>query len=403
MEMGSPFRRSYSFSKFTVTTIAIGFGVFLATPTESVHAASSVTEVTDFTIHQHFVSARALGMGNAFTAVADDYAAIFYNPAGLARLEEGNLNLELRAGIDTNLPKLYSDINEKSKGNDPTQMADLLNSNYGQHYSARLPTLGSYYVRPGWGIAIIPVDLSLEMEIHQLAGATLDMVATQDTTIAFARGWDVNWGEGQRVSLGFTGKAIYRGYYNRAFLASELMLDSQMLRPEDAAEGFTFDGDLGMLWTPDVKDTKFQKLRPTVGFTIRNIADYGFKSNFHWINQATTKEPAKLQRRFDLGTKFELPDWWIWKTRLMFDVRDMGHDNWTVKKGTHLGAEFLWKIRSWWQGGWRVGLNQGYFTAGFTGLFGIFQADLATYAEEVGPSTASKSNRRWMLKLALDF
>ncbi|HEY4643792.1 MAG TPA: hypothetical protein VIH68_03655, partial [Bacteroidota bacterium] len=32
------------------------------------------------------VGARALGMGNAFTAVADDYTAIFWHPAGLAQL-----------------------------------------------------------------------------------------------------------------------------------------------------------------------------------------------------------------------------------------------------------------------------------------------------------------------------
>lgn len=368
----------------------------------SAASAAGINEVTDFTIHQHFVSARALGMGNAFTAVADDYAAIFYNPAGLARLEEGNLNLELRAGMDTQLPKLYGDISSTSKSNDVNAMASLLQSNYGQHYSARVPTLGAYYARPGWGIAIIPVDLSLEMEIHQLAGATLDMIATQDTTVAFARGWDVNWGEGHKVSLGFTGKAIYRGYFNRSFLASELMIDSNMLRKEDAGEGMTLDGDLGLLWTPDVKDTKLQNLKPTVGFVVRNIADYGFKTNLHLIDK-NTREPAKLQRRFDLGTKWDLPDWWIWKTRFMFDVRDMGHEMWTVKKGLHMGAEFLWKVTSWWKGGWRVGLNQGYFTAGFTGLFGVFQADLATYAEEVGPSTAPKSNRRYMLKLGLDF
>ncbi|HPT47104.1 MAG TPA: UPF0164 family protein, partial [Candidatus Rifleibacterium sp.] len=34
------------------------------------------------------VGARALGMGSAFTAVADDSTASFWNPAGLARLEK---------------------------------------------------------------------------------------------------------------------------------------------------------------------------------------------------------------------------------------------------------------------------------------------------------------------------
>ncbi|MFQ5798982.1 MAG: OmpP1/FadL family transporter [Bacteroidota bacterium] len=41
------------------------------------------------------VGGRALGMGNAFTAVSDDYTAIFWNPAGLAQIRRN----EFSAGI----------------------------------------------------------------------------------------------------------------------------------------------------------------------------------------------------------------------------------------------------------------------------------------------------------------
>lgn len=37
------------------------------------------------------LGARALGMGGAHIAVADDAAVIYYNPAGLGRLEEFSL------------------------------------------------------------------------------------------------------------------------------------------------------------------------------------------------------------------------------------------------------------------------------------------------------------------------
>jgi hypothetical protein len=367
-------------------------------PSQRVQAAS-VGSVTDWTIHQDYMSSRAMGMGNAFTAVADDYSALLYNPAGLARLKEGEVNLELRAALDPNVLKLVKDIQSVSKSSNVADMADLLQKSYGSHYGLRGPTIGAFWAGPGWGLAIIPVDLSLDMEIHQVAGATLDMVANQDTTIAYGRGWDVNWFEGHHISLGVTAKAIYRGYFNKSFLASELMLDSTLLRPEDASEGFTVDGDIGMLWTP-----KWEKpwLKPTLGVTVRNVADYGFKSNFHLLDKASSQAPD-LQRRVDVGTLFETPDWWIFKTRVAADIRDIGHDNWTWKKGLHLGGEFLWKVRSWWQGGWRIGVNQGYFTAGFTGVLGIFQAELATYADEVGSSQTPMANRRYMLKLALDF
>jgi len=40
------------------------------------------------------ISARAIGLGGAFTAVADDYSAAFYNPAGLAQIRENRAYME---------------------------------------------------------------------------------------------------------------------------------------------------------------------------------------------------------------------------------------------------------------------------------------------------------------------
>lgn len=39
---------------------------------------------------------RAAGMGNAYTGVANDYSAIYWNPAGLAQIEFGNLSASLQ-------------------------------------------------------------------------------------------------------------------------------------------------------------------------------------------------------------------------------------------------------------------------------------------------------------------
>ncbi|HVK61943.1 MAG TPA: hypothetical protein VM432_10350, partial [Bdellovibrionales bacterium] len=78
-------------------------------------------------------------------------------------------------------------------------------------------------------------------------------------------------------------------------------------------------------------------------------------------------------------------------------------DNFTVKKGFHAGGEFLWKVASWWQGGWRLGVNQGYPTFGFTGTAGFFTLDLVTYADEVGPSDQPKAVRTYAVKASLDW
>ena len=59
------------FAVFAVTLL------FLAAPAASFAAGFSVFEA----------GAKALGMGGAFVAQADDPSAIFFNPAGIASLE----------------------------------------------------------------------------------------------------------------------------------------------------------------------------------------------------------------------------------------------------------------------------------------------------------------------------
>ena len=394
-----PFAALFAFSQSRRARVVLSFLVFaLVQPAK----AATVGEVIDFSIHQQYVSPRALGMGNAFIGLADDHNALLYNPAGLARLEEGEINLGIAAMLDSKVVKFKNDIDASSKSGNVSDVTTLLSNNFGNYYGARA-TVGSQWARPKWGLAIIPVDLSVNLSIHQIGGAALDVIAVQDTTIAYGRGWDVKWFQHDRMSLGVTGKFIYRGYYNRSLLASDLAMSSDILRASDAKEGFTADADIGSLWTPKISSTSWWRfLRPSVGFVIRNVADYGFTQNFHLIDKNSGQAP-KLGRRYDLGTAWELPDWWIFKTRALADIRDMGATNFTFKKGSHLGAEFIWKIRSWWRGGWRVGLNQGYFTAGFTGKLGIFNLDIATYAEEVGPSDSPIASRRYVAKASLDW
>ncbi|MEO1175145.1 MAG: UPF0164 family protein, partial [Myxococcota bacterium] len=46
----------------------------------------------DDTHYQDFiVGGRAVGLGGAFTALADDPSGLFYNPAGIADIDETNL------------------------------------------------------------------------------------------------------------------------------------------------------------------------------------------------------------------------------------------------------------------------------------------------------------------------
>ncbi len=68
---------------------------------------------------------RAMGMGNAFTAVADDASAMWYNPAGIAFLKGGNLMI---GGLGIIAPKIdFTSNSSNSSGAGVTGSSDRKN------------------------------------------------------------------------------------------------------------------------------------------------------------------------------------------------------------------------------------------------------------------------------------
>ncbi len=371
----------------------------------SYSGSAFASKALDFTIHQEYTSTRALGMGNAFTAVADDHSAMFYNPAALARRKDGQVRMFLRGGIDSEYLDFVDEI--KSATGLPTEseqidaMSALIQKNYGNHFYSRVPTLGAVWVRPNWGIAFVPADLSIDVGIHQQIGPMLNVNGYLDSTLAWGYARDVKWfGKSNHISVGATVKGIHRINVSEAISAGELANDEEVFNTKDANEGFTLDLDAGLLWTP--RTGRKALFKPTFALVGRNLLDYGFTTNFHMISK-DSGEPPKLQRRFDIGSKFELPNFWVFDPHISFDVRDILHDNWSLKKGMHAGAEAYWKMFNWWRGHWAVGMNQGYWTAGLGARMAIFQLDVVTFGEEVGTKDVPKESRRYMVEMSLDF
>ncbi len=60
---------------------------------------------------------RPLAMGNAFVAVADDHNALFYNPAGLARLQSWSMEIiNPTIGISANTIATIQDVTKLASG-----------------------------------------------------------------------------------------------------------------------------------------------------------------------------------------------------------------------------------------------------------------------------------------------
>ena len=65
-------------------------------------SAQSAGEALDLVSVQDGVGVRALGMGNAYSAVADDYTAVYWNPAGLGQIKRIAFNVNMAHTINGN-------------------------------------------------------------------------------------------------------------------------------------------------------------------------------------------------------------------------------------------------------------------------------------------------------------
>jgi hypothetical protein len=368
-------------------------------------SVAAFAKAPDYTIHQEYVSTRALGMGNAFIAHVDDFSSIFYNPATLAYRTDGHYRFFLRAGIDDGYMDFIDELNQA--GDSASQITTAIENNYGEHRYARVPTIGGAIARPRWGLAFIPADLSTDIVLNNSIGPALGVTAYLDSTLAYSYARETNWIPKKRGSLamGATLKAIHRAYYSDIINAGMLAAGDEIFDVNKSAEGMTIDLDIGFIFKPALRENSWfnRYMKPTFAFVGRNLIDYGFPMQFEVFNDQNPGEPPKLERRFDVGAKFELPKLWVFQPALAADIRDIGHRNWTFKKGSHIGAEMYWKMFNWWKGHWSVGLNQGYWTAGFGARLAWLQIDIASFGEEVGTTDAPNESRRYIAELALDF
>lgn len=392
-------------------------GLFLSLVTLAL-SSQSLAQGISTTIHHQYQSPRAMGMGDAFVAVANDYSAIFYNPAGLARREDGQINLSMSYAATPGAKDFYDEykviednaaLSETAK---QTQYLELIQRHYGDVYSVRLSPLEAAWVRPNWGVALIPLDVSVEMAMHQQVGPTLNATVFADTTLGLSYADDLKGFSHGRFSWGITGKFVNRGYFSKPISATDLAASDEIVRKEDLLEGYTIDADIGVLWTPELPDEGIWSLlrlaRPTFGAVVRNVVETGFGQSMKLVNKekTSTDRPEKLYRVYDLGSRWEYPSAWIFGGRGVLDVRDLGHPDFNWRKGIHAGFEFDWTVATWWKGHYRFGLNGADFrmwTAGLSAELGIFNLDLVTYANDVGTRNTPIESRVYATRLNLDF
>lgn len=213
------------------------------------YAAQSVSTK----IYNPYSSIRALGMGNAFTAVADDYSLILYNPAGFARKKQNEIQFSLvGAGVSSKTLTLMTDIKQASDtiGSDAAKaqaVSDALEKYYGEALGGKIQAVELFWVRNGWGFAFLPLDLVIDMSINKQLGPAIDLNIRGDSTFAMGYGKEVY----KNVDAGITLKYVHRVSVEEIVPAFELATDPNVLSESRFKEGTKFDFDIGAMWRPN--------------------------------------------------------------------------------------------------------------------------------------------------------
>lgn len=352
--------------------------------------SSSFSQAKERNPWTHF-GLRPLGMGNAYVAIADDYNALFYNPAGLARLDSWDgefLNPALTVSQKaTDLMSDASDLN----GIDDT--LGLIEENAGENVALSF-SLTPHLIFPHFGFGVGLNTTLLSMTFHRDLSVDVKSGIEIIAPISFA----MNFLD-DRLSLGATLKGRAIGYVDREFSMEDLEAlgsSDDTAGGEEAQElsdfiigGYGAGVDFGLLFTPS------KVMEPTLGVSITDLGGTHFTEAKVGSDEPLGKPPVVLPS-VNVGLSLKPFTWGSSYLRTAVDMHSINQP-YSFSQKLQLGVEYglgqFLKIQG--------GLYKGYFTSGIQLDAGIVNLKIVTYAEELGTVAGYQASRRYALQLKL--
>lgn len=323
-----------------------------------------------------FSSARALAMGNAFTAVADDSDAIFYNPSMLAKVDGVHWTImDPHVGVGpTNVGALTGLSNSSSSSG----ISSMINPLYGKNLwaggggksSIWLPYLGvAAYANTEAGIlASSPPNPRLNMNYFFDYGGAVGMALPIIPSI-FATGLTVR-------SINRTGTTNTIG--PSALTSGNTDNFNSILK----SRGNAYAVDFGtMISVPG-------PISPTLSFVYRDLG----VTTFSHDEGAGAPPPVLPEMIIGGSVRFKVP---LLEITPAIDYRYVGQ-NVATGMNLNLGLEISLPFIDL-----RGGMSQGYYTAGAGLDLGLIRADVATWGVELGAYPGQMVDRRYMAEITI--
>ncbi|MGE4130868.1 MAG: hypothetical protein AB7F86_04485 [Bdellovibrionales bacterium] len=321
-------------------------------------------------------SVRALGMGDAYTALADDSSSLFYNPAGLARVSGINwkvISLKVGASGYTAYNKI-KDLNSSSSG-----FSSAVSELYGEHVWSGAGG-ESIFTIPfiGFGVydhadALIKIDNPVYPEIYTSVVNDFGYVLGIGVPIGpFLQGG---------VNLKYIKRTGARVPFGASFVAD---LDPNTIYSNVTGWGTGYGADIG---GNIVLPAPF--FTATLSAVWKNVGEMTFTSEG---GSDVPKEENDIT--LGAGLLFDLP---LISIAPAFDFRYLNRSDLQLTRKINFGIEIGLPIIDI-----RGGFREGYYTAGLGVNLGLFRVDAATYGVELGEYTGQIEDRRYVLEFAME-
>lgn len=347
------------------------------------------------------VGVTPFGMGRAYSAIADDWLALHYNPAGLAMVSRVDFQV-----FDLKLESNYDVINSRSLltgmgSNSSDSLAGSVGKFANKHIMADASNVTQLTV-PHFAMGVV-YNNSLDFDLENLSYPVTRMSYFRDLTLL--AGGAVGFGKRKDLRLGTTVKFISRTGADRTIPISEIMGSKSTLKSMFNQHGTGIGADFGMQYrlpTPgrveyttsfvwhDIGQTRFgdvQAANPPTPLAQNMVAGMAIRFPIGGMKN------RRLERRYGptrSSSSFSL-------------VFDYDHLNKSLSdepfaKHSHLGMNLDLPIMSF-----QLGLNQTAITFGSSFDIGIVRIGLATYGEEIGSYAGQRVDRRYLLSIGSDF
>ena len=340
-----------------------------------------LTSVTSFAAHareltETWASARAMGMGNAYTAHVSNSDALFYNPAGLAL--GGGFKWTLfdpRVGAS---PAAISDVSNLASADDVSEMlADLYNT-------------------PLWaGLGMKSAVQFGPIAFAGFGGADVSGLLTNPAYPTFGLNYFVDYGGvvgiglpvGPLLNIGGSFRRITRTGTSAPLSAADLAEaaeDPDGLTNRLKNTGTGYGMDIGAILTIP------SPVRPLLSFVWKNIGNTEFDL------EEGEAPPQRIESEMILGAALQIDLPLITITPAL-DYKHLNRNDVQLGNKLHVGVEVALPAIEL-----RAGLNQGYYTAGAGLNTGILRVDAATYGVELGAYPGQLEDRRYMVQVSFE-